>query len=425
MVLLHVAAVLAVVLVAAKAGREAARRLRQPEVIGEITMGLLAGPVALAVLGEETFAAVLPEAVLGDLKLVGQAGLILFLVGLAHHMRRGTRRLPGRAVGWVTVGSLALPLLCGALLALWVTTQEGAAVRGTAPLPAFILMVAVSLSVSAVPVMARILDARRMQGSAVGALTLSSAIVIDAVGWLLLTLAICLSTSSANGLLHSLLALAVAGACGLALRAVLATDWARRLCVRAPRPAAVALGGTAISVAVAVEHVGMTAILGAAVVGLSIPAGRCSPWDRAVESVTRAGAAVVPAFFVVTGVTVFSGTLAATPWGLLTVTVLLGIVGKAVGGYLGARLGGQSHHDAQQVSVLMNTRGLTELIMLQAGLQSGILTPPLVLAMVVMALVTTAMTGPLLARTERLGARTSVPVGPARGAPRAAARHGS
>lgn len=286
-------------------------------------------------------------------------------------------------------------------------------------------MVAVSLSVSAVPVMARILDARRMQGSAVGALTLSSAIVIDAVGWLLLTLAICLSTSSANGLLHSLLALAVAGACGLALRAVLATDWARRLCVRAPRPAAVALGGTAISVAVAVEHVGMTAILGAAVVGLSIPAGRCSPWDRAVESVTRAGAAVVPAFFVVTGVTVFSGTLAATPWGLLTVTVLLGIVGKAVGGYLGARLGGQSHHDAQQVSVLMNTRGLTELIMLQAGLQSGILTPPLVLAMVVMALVTTAMTGPLLARTERLGARTSVPVGPARGAPRAAARHGS
>jgi Kef-type K+ transport system membrane component KefB len=425
MLLLHVAAILAVVLVAAKAGREAARLLRQPEVIGEITMGLLAGPAALALLGEDTFATVLPKAVLADLKLVGQAGLILFLVGLAHHMRRGPMRLPRRAVGWVAAGSLVLPLLCGTLLALWVLTQEGAAVRGTASRPAFVLMVAVSLSISAVPVMARILDARRMQDSAAGTLALSSAIVIDAVGWLLLTLAVCLSAGSAGGFLRSLLALALAGVCGLAIRFGLATAWARSLCVQAPRPAAVALGCAAISVAIAVERMGMTAILGAAVVGLSIPAGQFSPWGKTVEAVSRAGSAVVPVFFVVTGVTVFNGALAATPWGLITMAVLLGVVGKMAGGYLGARLGGQPHHDAQQISVLMNTRGLTELIALQAGLQAGILTPPLVLALVVMALVTTAMTGPLLAYTEHSGARLSVPVGPGLGTSRTTARHGS
>ncbi|MBP0452194.1 MULTISPECIES: cation:proton antiporter [unclassified Kitasatospora] len=425
MLFLHVAAVLAVVLVAAKAGREAARLLRQPEVIGEITMGLLAGPVALALLGPDTFASVLPKAVLDDLKLVGQAGLVLFLVGLAHHMRRGSVHLPRRAVGWVAAGSLVLPLLSGVLLAVWILTREGAAVRGTAPLSAFVLMVAVSLSISAVPVMARILDARRMQDSTAGALTLSSAIVIDAVGWLLLTLAVCLGAGSVAGFLHSLLALAVAGACGLAIRFGLATARARSLCVRAPRTAAVALGAAAIAVAVTVEHMGMTAILGAAVVGLSIPSDESSPWSRTVEQVSRAGSAVVPVFFVVTGINVFNKAYASTPWGLITVAVLLGIVGKTAGGYLGARLGGQSRRDAQQISVLMNTRGLTELIAIQAGLQAGILTGPLVLALVLMALATTAMTGPLLAYMERSGARLPAPGAPELRAPRAVARQGS
>jgi Kef-type K+ transport system membrane component KefB len=399
----HLIAVLAAVFVAAQAGRIAARRLRQPEVIGEITAGLLAGPAALAVLGQESFNAVLPATVLADLKVVGQAGLILFLVGLAHHLRTGAVRPARKALTWVTAGSLLLPLACGALLAVWVITREGAAVRGQAPTASFVLMVAVALCISAVPVMARILAARTMHESAAGALTLSSAILIDALGWLLLTLALCLSSGSVAGFLHSLLALAFAAGAGLLIRALLSTSPARQFCVRMPRAAGAVLGTAAIAVALGVEHLGMTAILGAAVVGLSIPAGQNAPWAPVVASVSRVGQAIVPVFFVVTGVTVFNKGFSAAPWELFVLAIVLGVAGKTVGGYLGARAGGQSTHVSRQVAVLMNTRGLTELIVLQAGLTAGILTPPLVLVLVVMALVTTAMTGPLLRYLDSAG----------------------
>ncbi|MFJ6509252.1 cation:proton antiporter [Streptomyces sp. NPDC091879] len=394
--LVHLVVVLAAVFAAAQAGRIAARRLRQPEVIGEITAGLLAGPAVLAVLGHARFDAVLPAPVLADLKVVGQAGLILFLVGLAHHLRAGSARPARTALTWVTAGSLLLPLACGALLAVWVITREGEAVRGHAPTASFVLMMAVALCISAVPVMARILSARRMHESAAGALTLSSAIVIDAVGWLLLTLALCLSSGSVAGFLHSLLALAFAAAAALLLRTLLSTSAARRFCIRAPRAAGTLLAVAAIAVALTVEHLGMTAILGAAVVGLSIPAGLGTPWAPVIASVSRVGQAIVPVFFVVTGVTVFNKAFSAASWQLFVLAITLGVAGKTVGGYLGARAGGQSVNESRQVAVLMNTRGLTELIALQAGLTAGVLTAPLVLVLVVMALVTTAMTGPLL-----------------------------
>ncbi|MFG2986791.1 cation:proton antiporter [Streptomyces sp. NPDC048258] len=410
----HLLAVLAAVLLAARAGRVAARWLRQPEVIGEMTAGLLAGPAALALLGRTGFDAVLPQPVLGDLKTVGEAGLILFLVGLAHHLRTGSDHPGRRAVAWVTTGSLLLPLLCGALLAVWVITQGGAEVRGEAPTASFVLMMAVSLSISAVPVMARIITARGMQRSRAGGLTLASAVLIDALGWLLLTLAVCLSSGSVDGFVRSLIALAFAGLCGLAIRVVLSCAPARRLCARAPRAAAAALGVAAIAAALAVEHLGMTAIVGAAAVGASVPAGKDSPWAPAVASVSRVGKAVVPVFFVVTGISVFGKGVASASWQLFALALVLGVTGKVLGGYLGARAGGQPVHQSRQVAVLMNTRGLTELIVLQVGLTAGVLTAPLALALVVMALVTTAMTGPLLRLLDRTGPAAEMPALPAR-----------
>ncbi|MFJ8871369.1 cation:proton antiporter [Streptomyces sp. NPDC102473] len=400
MSVVHLLAVLVSVLAAAHAGRAVARRLRQPEVIGEITAGLLAGPAVLALFGRPTFDAVLPQPVLGDLKLMGEAGLVLFLVGLAHHLQTTTQ--PGRrAVAWVTAGALLIPLMCGTVFAVWILMYEDTAIRGHAPAPAFVLMVAITLSISAVPVMARMITERRMHRSSTGALTLTSAVMIDTLGWLLLTLALCLSSGSAGGFLRSLLALAFAVVCGLAIRAAMLTSAARRLCERAPRAAATALGAAAIGVALSVEHLGMTAIVGAVVVGMAVPKGPTSPWTPVVTSVARVGQTLVPVFFVVTGVTVFGENRGSAGWQLFAVAIALGMGGKMVGGYLGARLGGRSPHSSRQIAVLMNTRGLTELIVLQAGLASGVLTPPLTLVLVVMALVTTAMTEPLLRLLDR------------------------
>ncbi|MEV5975391.1 cation:proton antiporter [Streptomyces sp. NPDC052114] len=403
--LAHSAAALGVILALALAGRALARALRQPEVIGEIVFGLLSGPVVIALLGRDTFETVLPDSVFDLIKLVSQAGLVLFLVGLAHKLGTDHGRPPRRGMAWVAAGSLVPPLLTGLLLAGLVLLTDDEAARGGAPLPAFVLMVAVSMSITAVPVMARILADRGMSRSAAGRMALGSAIFIDAVGWLLLTLAISLGEGSLADSLHSVRALAFGAVCALAVRYGLRTRAAKDACRRMPRTAAVLLGATALAVALTVEHLGMTAILGAALVGLAIPQDEDAPWERAVATVTRAGAALAPAFFVVTGVTVLTGSFADTSWVLIVSAVVLGCLGKGLGGYLGARRGGQSRETARTIAVLMNTRGLTELIVLQAGFSSGILTGPMVLALIVMALTTTAMTGPLLTLLDRGAAR--------------------
>ncbi|MEV3991277.1 cation:proton antiporter [Streptomyces sp. NPDC049837] len=416
----HAVAALAVVLLLAAAGRSAARRLRQPEVIGEITVGLLAGPAVIALFGKTSLDALLPGPVFDILKLLGQAGLVLFLVGLAHKLRIGPDRPPRHTMGWVVAGSLVPPLLTGLLLTGWVALTGGAAVRGTAPLPAFVLMVAVAMSITAVPVMSRILSDRGMGESAAGRLALASAIAIDAVGWLLLTVAISLGAGDLTSSLDSARALLFGAVCALAVRYALRTRAARGLCVRVPRTTAVALGASALGVALAMEHMGMTAILGAALVGLAVPGDERAPWAGAVSTVSRAGRALAPVFFVVTGITVLTGAFSAGSWSLIVVAVVLGCAGKLFGGYAGARLGGLPRSTAWRIGVLVNTRGLTELIVLQAGFSAGILSAPLVLALVVMALVTTAMTGPLLnvldrrdesrarRRTERLTGRPAL-----------------
>ncbi|MGW7418445.1 cation:proton antiporter, partial [Streptomyces sp. NPDC054863] len=162
------------------------------------------------------------------------------------------------------------------------------------------------------------------------------------------------------------------------------------------------LGAAGLAGSWAFQEQGVTEIFGALLVGLAIPP---DGWHDVVRVVTRIGRLLVPVFFVVTGLTVFGGQFGATPWFAIVLATALGIVGKVGGGFLGARLGGASVLDAARLGVLVNTRGLTELVVLQAGYSAGILTAPVFLALVVMALVTTAMTGPCYGLLERSAAR--------------------
>ncbi|WP_051857677.1 cation:proton antiporter [Streptomyces cellulosae] len=400
----HLAALLAVILLLGRLGRSVARRLRQPEVIGEIVVGLLSGPAVLRLLGQDTFDAVLPGSALEALKYVAKAGLVLFLVGLAHELRvrSGAER---HSTLWLAAGSLFAPLFAGTLLAGFVLLQDDPAVRGDAPLPAFVLMVAVTMSITAVPVLARILADRGMSTTSAGRLALAAAVVIDSVGWLLCMLAISLNTGSATGFLHSVLGIGFGAAGALAVRFGVRVAAVGRACALRPRTATVLLGAAALAVAWTVEQLGMTAILGAALVGLAIPSGDDSPWTPVVANLTRAGRTLVPAFFVVTGITVLNQAFSQLSWALLGTTLVLACAGKGVGGYLGARLGGQPRDASRRIAVLMNSRGLTELIVLQAGFSAGILTAPLVLALTLMAVATTAATGPLLGLLDRGASR--------------------
>jgi Kef-type K+ transport system membrane component KefB len=404
----HVVAALAVILLVGLAGRQVARWLRQPDVIGEIVGGLAAGPLAVALLGTTRFHVLLPSDVLAVLKLIGELGLILLLVGIAHELRIGGARLPKRAVTWVIIGSFVPSLVLGAGLAVWLLTSGDQAVRGHAPAPAFVLMISVTLAITAVPVLARILTERDMTRSMPGRLALTAAIVMDTGGWLLLAVAVGLRSGQLSGFGKAMAVLAGGALVALGIRRVLRTEAAGRLCEKLPRTTAVLLAAVAIAVALTVEHLGLTSILGAALVGLAVPAGESTPWTRTVSIVTGVGKGLVPVFFVVTGVSVLVGGFAAAPWLLMAAVIALAVLGKAGGGYVGARLGGQPVATSLRVGALMNTRGLTELIVLQVGYSTGILTAPLMLVMVVMALVTTALTGPLLLAVDRWADRGAV-----------------
>jgi Kef-type K+ transport system membrane component KefB len=395
---------LAAVLAAGHAGGVLARWARQPPVIGEIAAGLAAGPALLALAGDRVDV-LLPHPVLHTLQLCGQIGLALFLVGVGYEIRPGESGVGGRTIGWVIAGALLPAMLTGGVLALWVAAGGHPALRGGAPAAAFGLLLVVALAVTAVPVLARILADRHMLASTEGRIALTAAVAIDALTWLLLAVALGLAAGGRGGAVQALGVLAMGGLGCLALRRALAGATPTRLCARYPRAAAVALGAAALACAAVTEHYRLTVVFGAVMLGLALPHGeRGAAWDRAVRSTATVGRWLVPVFFTTTGLALSSSRAHTVAWTALAVVVVLAVLGKVAGGWLGARIGGLPPWTGLRLGILMNTRGLTEIVVLQAGYSAGILTPQLFLALVLMALLATALTGPLLSLTDRRAA---------------------
>ncbi|WP_411107011.1 cation:proton antiporter [Streptomyces sp. cmx-4-9] len=410
----HVAMALAAAVVVVVAGRLVARRTGQPEVIGELAAGLLVGPLLIGLLGRDRFAALLPAHVLKDLGFLAEAGLVLFMVSLVGKLRRGASAPKAGSKagsnGWVVLGSFLPAFATGLLLAGWVMWAGGADVRGSAPTPSFMLMTAVSLSITAVPVLARILADRGMTDTEAGRTALLSSLVIDAIAWLLLLVAVGLNSGQFSGFLRAVAVLGAAVLTALALRGLLSTRLSSRLCARFPTGTAVLIGAVAIAMAFTMKEQGMTAIIGAVLAGLAVPTRQEALWAPVVDAISRVGLFLMPVFFVVSGVTVLTKGFGTATVTLVVLVLALGVVGKAGGGYLGARIGRHTPFDALRIGVLMNTRGLTELVVLQVGYSAGVLTAPLYLAFVVMALVTTALTGPALRLVDRAEFRSRPPV---------------
>jgi Kef-type K+ transport system membrane component KefB len=376
-----------------------AARFGQPRVIAEIAAGMIIGAVVSTHGGEV-------HRLTGPLKLIGAAGLALFLVGAAHELRTGlehSRDVASRTqLGSLAAGSLVVPAVTGATLAGWIIVAGGARLRGTAPAASFVLMTMIALSVTAVPVLARILADRHMTASADGRLSMAAAIAIDAVSWPLLTLAIAIKASDGAGAVRPAVVLAVAVTGATVLYFALRTPVAGKLYLWSQLgvPVAIALAG--LAAAATTEHYGLTEVLGAVLVGLVIPPSNPDvPWDDSVRAVSRWGTVLVPVYFVVIGMSVLNGPSGSISWLAAGIGTALAFSGKVTGGYLGGRLGGRPHASAVRLGVLMNTRGMTEIVMLQAGYSAGILTAALYAALLVMALVTTALTVPLLMITER------------------------
>ncbi|QXV55780.1 cation:proton antiporter [Amycolatopsis sp. TNS106] len=374
-------AALAALLALARCFGWAFTRAGQPAVLGEITCGLAVGLALQAGPG-------LPGGVGTTLDALAQLGLVLFLFGVGARLAPSMTAARIAAAFVPALGATVVPIVLGALLAFWLATRHAPA--GAAP---FVLFAAAAMAVTAFPVLARILAERRMLDDDRGRCALTAAALTDATAWA----ALAVVASVHSGVQAWTLLAAFPFLLGLL---VLARPWFGRTMDRLSGPTAVAtMVVLACSGAAMTDAIGLHAAIGAFLVGVA--AGRPASRHDPVALITPLASLLVPLYFVLIGRKVDLGELDGA---LVTETlaiIAVAVVAKGGGAYLGARLAGQPPPPAAVFATLMNTRGVTELVFLGIGLGLGVIDSAFYTAMVAMALVTTAMTGPLLNHFER------------------------
>ena len=374
----------------------------QPPVIGEVLAGILLGP---SLLGTEFSTRILPTESAGYLGIVAQLGVILymFLVGL----ELNAEWLRGRAhvAALVSHASIVVPFVMGAMLSLWLYPKLA---TDNASFTSFALFMGVAMSITAFPVLARILTDQGMARSQLGALALSCAATDDATAWCLLAIVVGLARAEASQALF-----VVAGTVVYIIVMLLAVrPVARRLAWRwnseqLPRGAVALVFVALLTSAAATQWIGIHALFGAFLLGVVIP--HDSPIAQAftlqLKNVTTV--LLLPAFFAFTGM-LTDIRLLDTPeqWLICGAIILVATAGKFGGTIAAARLTGLGWRESAALGTLMNTRGLMELIVLNVGLELRVIPPSLFAMMVLMALVTTVATSPivrLLVRERRPG----------------------
>lgn len=390
------------VILACKAGAQIVRRLGQPPVVGEIVVGILFGPSLLGWLWSDAQAWLFPQTALPYIDVLGTLGLLafMFLVGLELDLK--ALRGHSRTAVAVSQASIALPMLFGTLLALGMYGTF--APEGTDRL-SFVLFIAVSMSITAFPVLARILTDRGLYKTRVGALAMASAAVDDVTAWCLLAavVAVTKSGSPMDVLTTAGYTLAFTLLMFYAVRPLL-----HRWAGRADRKYAdgvvlvMLFSGLCLS-AYATEETGVHALFGAFLFGVVTPRGRRKIEAAAVRVRAFTVPVLLPLFFVNTGlntdVSLLGGDLEQWLW--MGAVLVVAVLGKWGGGSVAARLAGQRWRDAMAIGVLMNCRGLTELVVLNIGLGLGVIGPGLFTILVLMALITTVATSPVLSRIRR------------------------
>lgn len=380
---------LSLILLMARVAGRVAHRLGQPAVIGEIVGGVLLGPTLFhGALAHTLF----PVDVRPPLSALADLGLVLFMFVVGLEVDFGRVRGCGRIAAGTVLGSAAVPFALGALLALHLLRERHPASRA-----GFIVFIAVAVSVTAFPVLARILTDRSMSGTWLGTIALTSAAVCDLFAWAALAGVQVLTGS--GGRAHWLVLLVVPY--GLLLFTCGRPLLARAL--RSGRPGgtasagglAVVLTGLLVSAAVT-QALGLHFVLGAFLFGLVMPREAAGLKSVLLPRVQFTTTLLLPVYFIVAGLNTDLSRIGMAGLGDLGLILAVAVTGKFAGTWIGARSQGLGARRSAVLATLMNTRGLTELIALSVGLQIGLLDHALYAEMVVMAVATTVMTGPLL-----------------------------
>ena len=387
-----------VVMLFARLMGAAVARLRQPRVMGEVLAGILLGPTVLGLIAPDLQRAIFPSDVIPFIGIVANLGLVfyMFLVGLEIDLSQLRGRLLQTAA--ISNTGVAVPMMAGLAVALPVYKLVGPQSKGG--FTAFALFMGVAMSITAFPVLARILVERRMLKRPIGALALASAAIDDVSAWFLIALATAVATSGGAGEVARTVALAIAfvAVMGLAVRPVLArVSVAYDEAGRVPVAWITAIFAGILVAAFTTEQIGIALIFGAFVMGAIMPrkAGLTEDVTRRIEDLVVL--LLLPLFFAFTGLK--TNVLLIDRTELVVITVVLVVVAilcKFGGTLLAARVTGLGWRDSAVVGTLMNTRGLTELIVLNLALEKGVISEALFAALVLMALITTFMAGPVL-----------------------------
>lgn len=376
------------------------RRFKQPLVIGEIVAGIMLGPSLFGIVAPNVAAAIFPPETIPFLGVLSQIGLIffMFLIGLEldpKYLKNGLN-----VAVLVSHVSILVPFSLGTLAALLLyplVSYDGVSFT------AFALFLGSAMSITAFPVLARIITENNLQNSRLGALALTCAAVDDVTAWCLLALAIAVTrynsmSAAIPTILEAIVYITFMFTGGRLLLKQLATHYDRT-----PKLNQTTLALIYMSVVVSAlitELIGIHLIFGAFLLGAVMPKHPGLTRELAQKTEDFVLTFLLPVFFAYSGLRTQIGLLnRPVLWGLCAVVVAVAIVGKYVGTYAAARVSGIDKQEASALGWLMNTRGLTELIVLNIGLSLNVISPLLFTMLVIMALVTTFMTSPLLELT--------------------------
>lgn len=371
------------------------RRLGQTPVIGEMFAGVLLGPSLLGQLFPSIESRLFPPASLPSLHLISQLGVVLFMfvVGLEVDVDRLRRR--AHATLLISNAGIIVPFALGVWLSLYLHDQY--APPGVPFLP-FALFIGTAMSITAFPVLARILTERRLNGTELGNLAIGCAAIDDVTAWCLLALVLALSRG--EGLMGPLVAVVLAGIVAV-IAFVVVRPRARQLFGEpvsdgmTPRTLFSALVFL-LAAALSTEAIGVHAVFGAFLAGVAV--GGASdlrePLRRTIEPLTST--LLLPLFFAYSGLRTEVGSLSGQAWIACALVLVAAVAGKFGAVTAAARIQGTSWRESLALGALMNTRGLMELVVLNIGYDLGMLSPQMYTMMVIMALTTTCMAGPVL-----------------------------
>ena len=393
---------LTVIVLAARIGGGVALRIGQTAAVGEIIVGILLGPSLFGWMAPDLFQYLFHSSAPEPMQMLSQIGLVLlmFQIGLEFDFSHLSEKRNRKAMLWVAAASLIAPFALG-----YAVGQFSAPILSPAAHPlGSALFVATAFSITALPILGRIMMEFNMTRTSIGVIAISAAAINDVIGWLLLALITTLTLSDFNGtdfaikvaLVLVFFVVSWFGVRPLMKRILHRCD--ARSGELTDNLLGIVLAAIFVS-AMTTYHLGIFAIFGGFMMGVLLHDERAfvTTWRKRISPFVMVF--FLPIFFTYTGLrTNIGGLDSASAWGWCVLIVALATLGKFGGAYLAARFAGMNHHESKVLGVMMNTRALMELIVINVGYDLGVISQQMFTILVIMAIFSTVITSPLLRR---------------------------